>query len=115
MADHGEAALRLLKAERFDAVLMDVQMPIMDGLQATTAIREREQATDGGHMWIIAMTAHALKGDRERCLAAGMNAYVSKPLREPELLAAVERWDESTRPGRRIATTYQQPGNRHST
>lgn len=95
MADQGEAALRLLAEQRFDAVLMDVQMPVMDGLQATAAIRRNEQAAGSGQLWIVAMTAHALQGDRERCLAAGMDAYVSKPLREPELLAAVERWDDS--------------------
>lgn len=93
MAGNGEEALRLLERESFDAVLMDVQMPVMDGLQATAAIRERERDT-GRHAYIVAMTAHALKGDKERCLAAGMDAYVSKPIREAELLAAVERWNE---------------------
>jgi two-component system, sensor histidine kinase and response regulator len=74
----------------FDVVLMDVQMPEMDGLEATAAIREREKAT-GGHIPIVAMTAHAMKGDREECLAAGMDGYVAKPLNPEEFFAALER------------------------
>ena len=65
-------------------------MPVLDGLAATAAIRELE-ATSGGHIPIIAMTAHAMKGDRERCLSAGMDGYVSKPFRPHELFAEVER------------------------
>ena len=68
---------------------MDVQMPEMDGFEATAAIRERE-SDPGRHIPIVAMTAHAMAGDRERCLEAGMDAYVSKPLRPDELLAAVD-------------------------
>jgi CheY-like chemotaxis protein/HPt (histidine-containing phosphotransfer) domain-containing protein len=73
----------------FDLILMDVQMPEMDGFEATAAIRRREQVS-GGHIPIIAMTAHAMAGDRERCLAAGMDAYVSKPLRPDDLLATID-------------------------
>jgi PAS domain S-box-containing protein len=82
---NGREALDTLAAGSFDVVLMDVQMPEMDGLAATAALRERDKQT-GGHVPVVAMTAHAMKGDRERCLAAGMDAYVSKPLRIQELL-----------------------------
>jgi CheY-like chemotaxis protein/HPt (histidine-containing phosphotransfer) domain-containing protein len=89
VARTGRDALERLETERFDVVLMDVQMPEMDGLEATAAIRERERAT-GAHVPIVAMTAHAMTGDRERCLAAGMDGYLAKPLRPAELLAALE-------------------------
>ena len=81
---------RSSSSEAFDLVLMDVQMPEMDGLEATAAIRERERAT-GGHLPIVAVTAHAMKGDAERCLAAGMDGYVAKPLQPRELEAAIAR------------------------
>ena len=90
MVGNGREALAALDGQSFDAVLMDVQMPEMDGFEATAAIRAREPAT-GVHIPIIAMTAHAMKGDRERCLAAGMDAYVSKPLRPQELFEVLER------------------------
>jgi two-component system sensor histidine kinase/response regulator len=85
---NGRAAVNALETERFDLVFMDVQMPEMDGLAATAAIRAKEQLT-GAHTQIIAMTAHALKGDQERCLAAGMDGYVSKPIRVEELDKAI--------------------------
>ena len=87
---NGKEALGTLEAESFDVVLMDAQMPVMDGLSATHAIREREQGT-GAHTRIVAMTAHALKGDRERMLAAGMDDYVPKPIAHRDLIEAVER------------------------
>jgi CheY-like chemotaxis protein/HPt (histidine-containing phosphotransfer) domain-containing protein len=87
---NGREALAALDSREFDAVLMDVQMPEMDGFEATAAIRAREAAT-GAHTPIVAMTAHALKGDRERCMEAGMDAYISKPLRAEELFEVVER------------------------
>jgi two-component system sensor histidine kinase/response regulator len=90
VADDGIAALQALKDNQFDLVLMDVQMPNMDGFEATARIR-REERENGQHMPIVAMTAHALKGDEERCLAAGMDAYVSKPIRIGELLATIEK------------------------
>ncbi len=80
VAANGQAALDLLEDSSYDLVLMDVQMPILDGLAATRKLREREQAT-GTHVPVIAMTAHAMKGDRENCLAAGMDDYLSKPIR----------------------------------
>jgi len=89
IAANGREALTLLKESRFDLVLMDVQMPIMNGFQATAAIRREEEAT-GKHLPIIAMTAHAMEGDRERCLAAGMDGYVPKPIKAEDLVAAVE-------------------------
>ncbi len=90
LARNGKEAITALDAQPFDAVLMDVQMPEMDGFEATATIRLRENAT-GKHTLIVAMTAHAMKGDRERCLAAGMDGYVSKPLQPHELFAVVER------------------------
>ena len=85
----GLAALAALDQERFDIVLMDVQMPHMDGFEATAAIRQLERETRN-RVPIVAMTAHALKGDQERCLAAGMDAYISKPIRQEELFATIE-------------------------
>jgi PAS domain S-box-containing protein len=88
VAENGREVLALLEKEAFDAVLMDVQMPELDGLETTAAIRERERAT-GGRLPIVALTAHAMKGDAERCLAAGMDAYLAKPLQPRELAAAL--------------------------
>ena len=90
VAGNGLLAVAAVDKEDFDVVLMDVQMPEMDGFEATTAIREKEKST-GVHIPIIAMTAHALKGDEERCLSVGMDAYISKPIRTNELFATIER------------------------
>jgi two-component system, sensor histidine kinase and response regulator len=88
VANDGQEALGLFGAQEFDAILMDVQMPGMDGFACTTAIRAAEASTHR-HIPIIAMTAHALAGDREKCLAAGMDDYVSKPIRRDDLLRAL--------------------------
>lgn len=91
VAGNGEEALRLLERATFDVVLMDVQMPVMDGIEATRAIRAREAGSgQGQRIPIVAVTAHAMKGDRERCLAAGMDAYVTKPFDAGRLFAEVE-------------------------
>jgi TMAO reductase system sensor TorS len=96
VASNGREALQALNQQQFDAVLMDVQMPDMDGLEATQAIRAAERES-GQHIPIIAMTAHAMKGDRERCLAVGMDGYISKPLHPSELFEAVESLARPTR------------------
>jgi signal transduction histidine kinase/CheY-like chemotaxis protein/HPt (histidine-containing phosphotransfer) domain-containing protein len=90
IAVNGREALAALDRGCYDVVLMDVQMPEMGGFEATAAIREKERAT-GGHLPIVAMTAHAMKGDRERCLAAGMDEYLTKPLDSHRLCVTVER------------------------
>jgi CheY-like chemotaxis protein len=90
VAGNGLEALKELKQQHFDLVLMDVQMPEMNGLEATAAIREEEKRT-GRHLPIVAMTANAMKGDRELCLEAGMDGYVSKPIKVPDLLAEMGR------------------------
>jgi signal transduction histidine kinase/CheY-like chemotaxis protein len=90
VAGNGHETLAALERQSFDVVLMDVQMPEMDGLEATKSIRAKERRT-GGHVPIVAMTAGAMKGDRERCLEAGMDHYVSKPLLPRDLFDTVER------------------------
>jgi len=104
LAEDGQAAVDLYSAQPFDAILMDVQMPKLDGYAATAAIRGIERRT-GRHVPIVAMTANALKGDREKCLASGMDDYVAKPVRARELCAVVEQFvtpreDPSSAPGK---------------
>ena len=89
IAHNGKEAVAASERQAFDLILMDVQMPEMNGLEATAIIRQREHLT-GGHVPIVAMTAHAMKGDREVCLEAGMDGYVSKPIALEELLQVIE-------------------------
>ena len=89
VTSNGREAVKAAQQHDFDLVLMDVQMPEMDGFEAARQIRQRE-AAEGGHLPIVAMTAHAMKGDREACLDAGMDGYVAKPIRQAELRQAIE-------------------------
>jgi PAS domain S-box-containing protein len=107
--DNGRAAVAALTADpqkRFDVVLMDVQMPEMNGLEATAAIRTHEQQR-GGHVPIIALTAHAMQGDRDRCLEAGMDAYLAKPIDVDELITTVESCASQTRSTPALATAAE--------
>jgi two-component system sensor histidine kinase/response regulator len=90
VANNGRQAIEKINEQKFDIVFMDVQMPEMDGTAATGAIRQSEQAT-GKHIPIVAMTAHAMKGDKEKCLEAGMDDYVSKPIRRKDLAEVIAR------------------------
>ena len=89
--ENGALAVDATAGEQFDLVLMDVQMPVMDGLTATAHIRTREHTT-GVHLPIIAVTAHAMDQDRQRCLAAGMDDYLPKPIRTADLFATITRF-----------------------
>jgi two-component system, sensor histidine kinase and response regulator len=93
-AADGRLALAALDRAPFDVVLMDVQMPGMDGFEATAVIRGRERQT-GSHLPIIAMTAHAMPGDRERCIAAGMDSYIAKPLKIAELIELLDKLSDA--------------------
>jgi CheY-like chemotaxis protein len=101
VANNGADAIEALARAPFDLVLMDIQMPVMGGLEATAAIRQRERE-QGGHVRIVAMTAHAMTGDRERCLAGGMDGYVSKPIDPAVFYATVE---QDTAPVAAVADT----------
>jgi CheY-like chemotaxis protein/HPt (histidine-containing phosphotransfer) domain-containing protein len=90
LAHNGLHVLELMATDEFDMILMDIQMPHMDGIEATQKIRDRE-ADEGGHIHIVAMTAHAMVGDRERCLEAGMDEYISKPLSADRLREVVRQ------------------------
>jgi CheY-like chemotaxis protein len=102
IAENGREALTKLSQESFDLVLMDVQMPELDGITATQLIREEEKST-GLHIPIVAMTAHAMTGDRERCKAAGMDGYVSKPVKASDLEAAIANAMQNNNSGQPVA------------
>jgi CheY-like chemotaxis protein len=117
IAENGQQALALLQEQDFDVVLMDVQMPEIDGFQTTEAIRKLEDRKKA-RVPIIAMTAHALKGDRDRCLAAGMDCYLSKPIKGTEMIELVERLagngrhpQVESRPHRRTRQSSQWAGH----
>ena len=97
VAENGHEAVTQYRAHAFDLILMDVQMPVMDGFEATAAIRA-EEATRGTHIPIIAMTAHAMKGDEERCLAAGMDGYLAKPINTAALRKKIESFARNSEP-----------------
>ncbi len=96
LATTGREAYEWFTRERFDLILMDVQMPDMDGIEATAAIRKLEKHT-GGYTPIVALTAHTMKGDRERCIEAGMDGYINKPFEAAKLLEVVEAIAAQTR------------------
>jgi len=108
-AANGREALDAFSDGAFDLILMDMQMPQMDGFEATRCIRELE-VTTGGHIRIVAMTAHAMAGDRERCLAAGMDDYVSKPLRKEDLLRSLRAAQTGEREVKSTEITVHPPG-----
>jgi CheY-like chemotaxis protein len=101
VAANGRKALAALETDVFDLVLMDIQMPEMDGFEATAAIREAERST-GRHLPIVAMTAHAIKGDDQRCLRAGMDGYLAKPIRGEELYALLDAFPRQVDPVVRV-------------
>jgi two-component system sensor histidine kinase/response regulator len=109
LAQNGEEAVKAVKREEFDAVLMDIQMPKMDGYEATRKIRE---LPGKGDLPIIAMTAHAMKGDEEKCLEAGMNAYVSKPVNQERLFSTLNRLLRNTPKRRKLSTSNAEPQDR---
>jgi CheY-like chemotaxis protein len=103
LAENGRKAVAELERQPVDLVLMDIQMPEMDGREATALIRERERGT-GRHLPIIALTAHAMREDKQWCLAAGMDAYISKPLRARDLIELVERFRPDANGARSLET-----------
>jgi len=105
---NGREALKAFHAEAFDLALVDVQMPEMDGFELTAAIR-RHEAGSGGHLPIIAMTAHAMKGDDDGCRAAGMDGYVSKPIVAARLFEEIEAVRTDTRAGASVGTLAGTP------
>ncbi len=104
VAENGQQALTVSATDDFDLILMDCQMPVMDGFTATAGIRNRERDTRAPHIPIIALTANAMEGDRERCLAAGMDDYLSKPFSRQALAEMLARWCTSQNPAQESET-----------
>lgn len=96
IVSNGEEALKTYQTETFSLILMDCQMPVMDGLTATEKIREFERSTEKKRVPIVALTANAMKGDREKCIERGMDDFLSKPFRMHELLSIIQSWTLST-------------------
>jgi CheY-like chemotaxis protein len=92
IAENGKEALKLLEEKNYDVVLMDCRMPVMDGYEATAAIRDPASRVRNRAIPVIALTANAMREDRDRCIAAGMNDYLSKPIELPVLLAMLGKW-----------------------
>ena len=120
MADNGLEAFRRWNGKPYDLIFMDVQMPEMDGLEATRQIRERQKNPAGIRHFkptivIVAMTANAMQGDREKCLAAGMDDYLAKPVRPEDIRLVLERWGSRGQPARTLGQSVgtralRQPG-----
>ncbi len=111
MADNGEEAIDAVNREKYDVVLMDIQMPVMDGYEATRRIREDERFAA---LPIIAMTANAMKGDKEKCLDAGMNDYVSKPIETAQFFSVLKKWAGSRRKSTGITGGKSRPAGQDS-
>jgi two-component system sensor histidine kinase/response regulator len=112
VVNNGRQAVAAFEAEPFDMILMDVQMPEMGGFEATAAIRSQERDTSD-HVPIIAMTAHAMKGDRERCLGSGMDGYISKPIQPKELFDTIETFGEPADVAVTLARAEESDGENH--
>jgi CheY-like chemotaxis protein len=107
--ENGRDAVAAAENQSFDMALLDLQMPVMDGLEAVGLIRRNEEATGRSHLPVIALTAHAMRGDRERCLAAGMDGYIAKPINRKDLFTVIESVLQSCRPA---GTPYSPPSGR---
>jgi signal transduction histidine kinase/HPt (histidine-containing phosphotransfer) domain-containing protein len=110
LAENGRKALAALDGKNYDLIFMDLMMPEMDGIEATRAIRERQKNSTanpnyGGRIIIVAMTAHAMASDREKCLAAGMDDYLSKPIRPGDIRGIIEKWGSPANPAEEIKVT----------
>lgn len=92
MVNNGQEAVASFESSKYSLVLMDCQMPVMDGIQASSQIRKLEQEKKSGRCAIVAMTANAMKGDKERCLAAGMDDFLAKPFKSQDLAKMISSW-----------------------